>query len=363
MNNDDNNSLFNMFGTEEKEKPVVEKPPVPEEPTPKPEENKPPVTTPPVPQIPVKEEQKSIPEAYIPESTVTQEQLVKLYIGPRLEKFERGGFSFPTFFFGLYHLLYRKQNIYLVPFLGITLAVRLLAAYNLIMPASLLSVLYFVFLIYVSVTFRSSYMRQAQETAAQILQSKVSDEEKKQAAKSLGGVSVKGIVAAMLLYTIVYFAANIVALFGSTTTQSDYEIHFPEAFKPYQINAAKNQTEYKIGKYTYAELVFNIRDSDNVCNYHIYQDDEHIKKENKEENIVKNYLKDKHDLEIKEDIKEVEQGGKTYYYYYEEKEKVDHYFMITEKSFTEIETTYIKDQNKKCHEWTEYILKNSKISK
>ena len=345
MDNKEDNSLFDMYGIEKEE--VVETTPE----IPKKEEVKEEVveTTP---EIPIKEEQKEeIEEKNIDNKNDNNNkaELLKLYIGPNYEGFINGGYSYSTLIFGLYYMFYRKKYNYFAILLIIQLAALLSYDFLLQDLYYIFVLIYFVICLFIGIKFKREYVEEAQNKIDEICSKNISEEEKKDLIKKTGGTDKKVFIL-FILITIVSYALSTVTM-KFFDKKPDIFIHAPEEFKS---NVTSSSKSYNIGNYDYSDTIINFRTNDNVCNYKFVTNNEYINSDNKK--LAIKYLKSKHDLDAT--VEEEKYGNFKYYHYYDEVSKNDYYFLITKRTMTEINVSYIKDQNKKCREYTKYILEH-----
>ena len=132
------------------------------------------------------------------QTNITEEYLVKAYIGKNHDKFKEGNFSTPFFFFGSIYALYRKM--YLLAFSLIALSIALL----LFLPG--ISEYILVFLnIYFAATFNTMYLKKAREEVQKIKSSNlgISNEKLMLLCSGKGGVNVLGMIAVLLVQTVV----------------------------------------------------------------------------------------------------------------------------------------------------------------
>ena len=367
MNN--NNDLFSMFDTNSKEEPVTNPQPQPVS-QPQPVIPQPEVDNKPVPdeiiniveEPKVEKEFKPIPDEImnsISKNTGNNEdkELLRLYVGPNYETMVAGGFSFCTFFFGIYYLFYRKQNKYILPLFGLQIAMSIAYGLLALKVGFVLAVLNIAIYFIIAKNFKRNYIEEAKMKINEIKNQTMILEEQKELIKKAGGVNLKVIILVIIMPIITTLITLLSMFLFINKVSSDFELHFPEAFN--QTSGPTTNT-YKLGNYSYSDVVFNYRNNDNVCNYKFIANNEYTTKNIKESknNIAKKYLKEKHSINNK--LKKVTYNNNDYFYYYNEKEKTDYYVYITDKSLTELNIVYVKDTNKKCHEMTEYILNNSK---
>ena len=285
----------------------------------------------------------------------SEDELLKLYIGPNYESIVNGSYSYCSLFLGIYYLFYRKQYSQAYMLLFIQVGIILSYDFLLVGLSYLLLLLYAIICLIIGASFKKNYVATAKEKIKEINKQNISLDEKKEMIKKAGGVDNKAYLLFVVLLIIAYVSSIVTLNFHKSST--DLEFHFPEEF---QQNTTTNTTEYKIDKYEYYDLTINHRTSDNVCNYKVVVNDEYLSAD-KEKMIIK-YLKDKYSLD---DIvlEKKKYDDKEYFHYYDEKEKKDYYVHLSDKYFSEISATYIKDKNKKCHEYTEYILSHTRKTK
>ncbi len=361
-NNENNNSLLDMFGTGEKKTPEEKQEPL----VTMTKEETPVVNEPIMPEV----DNKPVPDEILQEpkktdNNISDKELLKLYIGPNADKILAGGPSLPTFLFGMYYLFYRKmyQQVFILFILQLISNIAETftpGSANIISTVMGSAILFYG--IYLTIKFKGDYVAKAETTIRQIKDNYKTEEEIIDAVKKAGGVDRKF----WILIVIIIFVSTMLS-FGKVmkttlnTNSSDVEIHFPEEFKPFQNEAARNQTSYQVGKYTYTSLVFNYRTTDNVCTFRILYNNEYNTKELDLKEIGQKYMDDKHS--IKNDLDKKEIKDKEYLYYHDERAQEDTYLLITNESLTELNVTYIQDKNKKCHGFTNYILENTTIDK
>lgn len=306
-----------------------------------------------------KQEIKPIPDNIINEPTINnsnnlnseKDELLKLYIGPNYESIVNGSYSYCTMLLGLYYLYYRKQ--YSQAYMLLLVQAGIILAYDFFLEG-LWYILLFSYLIIcfiLGASFKKNYVAKAKEKITEINKQNLSLDEKKEIIKKTGGVDNKVYILFISISIIAYISSIITLKYLIPST--DLEFHFPEEFKQ---NTTTNTTEYKIGKYEYYDLIVNHRTSDNVCNYKAVVNNEYLGTD-KEKTITK-YLEDKYSLE-NITLEKTNYEDKEFFHYYDEKEKKDYYIHLSDKYFSEINVTYVKDDNKKCREYTEYILNHT----
>lgn len=352
MNDNDNNDLFDIYGLEhekvENNSQNNDNNIVPEV-----EENE---SIQPNNEVVENIEVKPIPDYIINEAnnknTNLEDELLKLYIGPNYESIVNGGYSYCTLFFGLYYLFYRKQYKLAYILIFIQVGVILANAFAIRNLWYLLSFLNLAIYFIMGASFKKNYVENAKEKITEINKQNISVDEKKEIVKKIGGVDNKAYILFISLTIIAYLSSMLTLNFSTPST--DLEFHFPEEFKQ---NTTSDTTQYKIDKYNYYELILNHRTSDNVCNYKVIVNNEYLNTD--KEKTISKYLKDKYSLD-NTILEEKKYEDINYFYYYDEKEKKDYYIHISDKYFSEISVKYVKDENKKCHEYTEYILTHTK---
>lgn len=282
----------------------------------------------------------------------SEDELLKLYIGQNYESIVNGGYSYCTLLLGLYYLYYRKQYSQAYMLLFIQMGIVLAYCFLLKDLWYILIFLYTAICFIIGASFKNNYVAKAKEKITETNNQNISLDEKKEIIKKTGGVDNKVYILFISISIISYVLTIVTLKFFISST--DLEFHFPEAFKQ---NTTTYTTDYKIGKYEYSDFAVNHRTSDNVCNYKVLVNDEYLGTD--KEKIISKYLKDKYSLD---DIvlEKTKYDDKNYFHYYDEKEKKDYYVHLSDKYFSEISATYVKDENKKCHEYTEYILSHAK---
>ena len=362
MDNKDNDSLFSMYGTDEKKEVTQPEVVPPQQVVPQPEE-KPEIIA--VAEI---KDNKPVPDEILKEidnkkDTMSDKELLKLYIGPNAEKIMAGGLSFQTFFFGIYYLFYRKMYQQVLILFVLQIASSFFQAISLTMVSTAISSASLFYGIYLTIKFKGDYVAKAERTIREIKSNYQSEEEVINAVKASGGVDKRYwllIVAFILISGVLNFSLGNNQIINNANT-SDVEIHFPEEFKPFASEASRNQKDYTIGKYSYTNLVFNYRTNDNVCTFRNLFNNEYHMKPDLSADVAAKYMKEKHDIESKLEEKVI--NNRTFYYFYNERVQEDTYLLITDKSITEFNVSYIKDKNKKCHELLNYILENVEVKK
>lgn len=207
-----NNDLFNMFGIEEPPKPVENNNP----PQPKKEEIINPEPQPQPQQIKNTTEAtsfvKPIPDEIMEEINTKKKdskELLKLYIGQNYESLAYGGFSFCTFLFGASYLVYRKQysSAFLLFILNIAISLSPLLIQSSI--PLILSIIYFIIYIYFCVTFKSTYVANANAIIDRIMFQQASTEEKHEMIKKAGGIDNR----AFIFYLFMMIVTSVISYF------------------------------------------------------------------------------------------------------------------------------------------------------
>lgn len=371
MNNDNNNNLFDIFGVEQPTDHSVPQndivSPVPSEHVNNSENVEPihSVSNPPTNEL----NYKPVPDEIMDEIRENSkkvinpdEEFMRLYIGPNYEKIVCGGYSYCTLFFGLYYLFYRKQYKLVLPLFCLQLGVALASCFLLERLWYLLLIVNLVVCFVLGISFKQNYISNAEGVISEISNNNsLSENDKKEAIRKAGGVDKRVIILIIVLSCISVILNTVSQKIISNKYSNDFEIHFPEEFKGFEVDAQNNSISYQVGQYTYAEMPLDYRTSDNVCNYKFHTNDEYVASNKDKMEVAKKYMVDKHSLDV--DLEEVSFQDNSYLYYYDEKSKTDYYLYISDKWCTEIYVEYVKDTNKKCHEYTEYILTSSKYVK
>ena len=131
-------------------------------------------------------------------TNITDDDLKKAYIGNNYEKLEKGRFSLPTLFLGIYYLLYRKMWLYSLLWLIITV-LSTIGIY--VYKISYLFLLPMIYIILLSALFTNLYSKKVDKEIMKIKKnnSDKSNEELLVICKKKGGVSVGAVVTVIIL--------------------------------------------------------------------------------------------------------------------------------------------------------------------
>lgn len=153
-------------------------------------------------------------------TTVSDEDLKKAYVGDHYEKIQQTRFSVPTFFFGIYYLLYRKMWLYSFLWFVVTIICSVL---TFVYDVEYAALILLAFIIAMTLGFSKLYLSTVDKRIQKIKQknSNRSNQELLEECKRKGGVSVLAVVLSIIFIFIVSVCTVVGLLVGVITQEID----------------------------------------------------------------------------------------------------------------------------------------------
>ena len=288
---------------------------------------------------------------------LSDEALLRIYVGNNYEKLSKGSFSLPTFFFGMYYLFYRRVYAISVPAL-----VLLAVSYFTKLPTMAISVLMGIITIVISLFFKKLYMNRAKRFVASLQASNLSNTDKKRRARNNGGVDNR-------VFIVIIAIGALASMTTIKDTYNTYQNQFNKVINPEIEYTIPSWAKNNIGEirednsdrkstYSYHNKFFTYQDDTSLCNYRIYYTDEYTTS-NKEANIeTNNFMTNTFNKDVTFTNKEY--GNYKYRYYYDENEKTHYYVHISDRQLMLLKIEVKKDSSKKCDKLTSEMLNTAK---
>lgn len=294
---------------------------------------------------------------------LSDEALLRLYVGENYEKISKGSFSLPAFLFGIYYLFYRKMYAIAIP-----LIVAIAASQFLIKNQTLTLMVSFVasiIALVVSLFFKKLYMKKAKKFVAELQTTNLSNSDKKRRARSNGGVDNKVfivIIGMVILASITTVKQTIEAVKNIHTIKATQEIVYtvPSWAESNMEVFSDDSTEGNIReiKYDHHDKLLTYKDNDSNCNFRISYTNEY-KSANKNANTeITNYMSNVFNKDAT--FSNEEYSGFTYKHYYDQNENVHYYIHMSENLLTLFKVDIKRDDKKTCEKITKEMLDTAK---
>ena len=216
---------------------------------------------------------------------VSDEDLIKEYVGNNYNDFKNTKFSIPTFFLGIYYFLYRKMWLYTILTILIAIASFILTFvfelwYLLFIPT--------IYMIFMSIKFNELYLNIAKKKVEKIKSNNPdkTNQELVNICKKKGGVSILAVILPMvLIFPIVFFVVFFAIMYGfidaldseitkekKYNNDSELKYELPKIFD----DDGYNSSNYESYHYSDYESSCDI----SITNYNTYDDktaEEHLK--------------------------------------------------------------------------------------
>ncbi|MBQ6476908.1 MAG: hypothetical protein IJI43_00500 [Bacilli bacterium] len=301
--------------------------------------------------LPVEEpvvDSKAIPDSVIKDADsdnekLSEEDLLKIYVGNNYEAIAKGGLSFLSFFLGAWYLFYRKQYKYALPWLGL---VCIGTIFNSIVPA-----IYYIFLlisfgigIYFTITFKKNYMDLAKKKTNEIFNMDISNSDKKKMARELGGVNSKTIFVFLIYLVLVstIMAPLIKNRGDKLVVEDDVEFKIP-SWAEDNIKDEPTSTTNR-DEYQYSDKLYTYKDSKNECIIRLSSNNEYVTVDGNVK--ARNYMEEVLNKEFAFTDKVYNKVPLLYYY---DNERDNYYYIYASKNVMQLlKVTIKKDDTLKC---------------
>lgn len=370
-NKNESNSLLDIYGTSEKEKPQqnetqqVLNEPVVETPQPannmvetgtvadeskalRPEGN------------PLENENMLTTKVEIEEKVINpEEKLLDLFTGNKLQVFEKGGFSWGTLLFPSVYLIYRKfyvQGVFFLIFNALTIFATYL---NSILFIGIVGIAHFIASVIYATRFKKDYFEHCKKTVAEIMASTNDYNEQKKRCMQMGGVDPKAFVVLALIGVLSY-SINGYSFEKKNDAVADKDfglkVAIPKDFK--DIERPYSEAKYQEEDYYYIEGLAKVSDDSNVCTFSIVKTTEnHLDSIKTMQSVGLEYLKKSYPLLT--ELKSETHNDIEYQVHYDENKKIYYYIYADNESMTLIKMDIDKENDSKCTDYMKYILENT----
>lgn len=235
-------------------------------------------------------------------NNVSDEDLIKEYIGNNYDDFINTKFSIPTFFLGIYYFLYRKMWLYTILTILIAIASFILTFvfelwYLLFIPT--------IYMIFMSIKFNELYLNIAKKKVEKIKSNNPdkTNQELVNICKKKGGVSILAVILPMvLIFPIVFFVVFFAIMYGfidaldseitkekNYNNDSELKYELPKIFD----DDSYSSSNYESYHYSDYESSCDI----SITNYRTYDD-----------KTAEEYLKEKTTLNMNETVSQINEA-------------------------------------------------------
>ena len=279
-----------------------------------------------------------------------KEELVRCYVGNNYEKIKSGGFSYCCFFFGWAYLFYRKYY----PLAYILLAANIISVLLYAFLVNyflwvLISVILLVVQFILGRLFKMNYIRDTNDFIDNKLKEGMSYEELKDLCIKQGGVDIKVFI---LVFAVGVINIGINTLGTRVLTGKQLVVHYPE-----EISSGMSEMydrTYAHQRYNYKEASFKYQDSDNICKYAMYSNDEYILGDGDNSlDVSKKYLLDEYEMDVELETKYY--SDIEFNTYFDANSNTFYYIYVDENSMNMLTIKNVKDDTGKCTEFKNYI--------
>lgn len=291
-------------------------------------------------------------------SIVSDEDLIKAYVGDNYEKISNNSFSLPTFFLGIFYFLYRKMYLYsFFLFLGFIISSILFDNY--------IYIIEIVISILLSINFSKIYMSFVKKKVNKIKIENGSKDNNELLVlcKKKGGTSIASVLITFFsFFIIIIFILSFIVfyeLFDESSSSSDVEekiknnnqlqYEIPEEF----VRSNYNSDNFKIYNYT---------DDNDYCSISISIHDSYFKQ------TAKDYLKSHINSTDDDNVSDIESlkinGNKWEYVKIESSYKNKNRLLtIFDNTIYDVEYTIYKDESKFCSTQYEKFINSLNFGK
>ena len=386
-NNNESNSLLDMFGTSEKETPQQtnnasqQSTNVSQQTISEPQQNiiNTPVETPQPVNNTVIETSNNVNQTIRPEEnplenenmittkveieekvTNPEEKLLDIFTGNKLYAFANGGFSWGTFFYPSVYLIYRKfygKGAFFLIFNALTILGMYL---NSMLLMGIVGLVYFVVSVIYATKFKKEYFEYCKKKVSEIMASTNDYNEQKKKCMQEGGVDPKAFVVFALIGVLSYSVMGYTA--GKNDTKEvekefGLNIVFPDEFK--NIDRPYSETKYQEEGNYYIEGLAKISNDTNTCAFAITKSTaKHLEDGKDMQAVGLEYIKKSYPLLT--ELKVETHNDIEYQTYYDENKKIYYYFYADNESMTLIKVDIDKETDNLCTNYKNYILENTK---
>ena len=294
---------------------------------------------------------------------LSDEALLRLYVGENYEKISKGSFSLPAFLFGMYYLFYRRVYIISIPMM-IALALSQFVIKDKSLTV-LISLIISIVTVVISFFFKKLYMRKAKKFVASIQTSNLSNTDKKRRVRNNGGVDNKVfivLIGMIILSSIATAKTMVEEVKNIHTIKATQEIVYevPSWAEKNMEVFSDDSTKGNIRevKYDHHDKILTYKDNDSTCNFRISYTNEY-KSANKNANTeVTNYMANVFNKDAT--FSNEKYSDFEYKHYYDQDENVHYYIHISEKLLTLFKIDIKKDNQKTCEKITKEMLDTAK---
>ena len=289
---------------------------------------------------------------------ITNEELIRDYVGPNYDSIARGGFSLHVLLLGPTYLFYRKQYfasialftvnvLYLFPELGIPAPIKL----GLILASLAIQVFYSLF-------FKMKYMKEAKNYVNYLQTLDLSNGAKKKKAMLNGGVDKR----VYLIFTLLiigmsifrakdYLPRNLEETYKKSFN-ANYNYVVP-SWADSNIEVISDDSSVKNG-FLYHDKIFTYTDSNNKCSYRVSYNNEYITSNNEFNIVSSNYMNDTFNKDLTPTNENY--NGLVFRHYYDEDNKIHYYVHPDDYQMMVLKVDLEKTSNDECMKLTKDIL-------
>ncbi len=269
---------------------------------------------------------------------IKEEDLIKAYVGKNYDQLKTTKFSIPTFFFGIYYLLYRKMWLYALSLLA--LSIMCIIGKNLYGIKYLYGLVIIVNII-ISLMFSKLYFKTVRKRIQKIKKLNYTSQQLLNECTKKGGVSI----AAVIIYFIIIFLILLCMLFS--IIEKSIEKIFNNSYKytqdiqlNYEIPTIFEDSDYQSGSYK----IYNYFKDFDSCSIIIKEYQAHPDK------TADDYLRI--DVAANNEILAKEINGNVWRYTeVEDSKKTEYYYYIIKNNHIyKVKYVIYLDNNKLCSE-------------
>lgn len=291
--------------------------------------------------------------------TNPEEKLLDIFTGNKLYVFANGGFSWGTFFVPAIYLIYRKFYGKGAFFLIFNALIIFATYINSILLMGVVELVYFVVSVIYATKFKRQYFEYCKKKVSEIMASTNDYNEQKKRCMQEGGVDPKAFVVLALIGVLSYSVMGYTA--GNQDTANiekefGLNIVFPDEFK--NIDRPYSETKYQEEGNYYVEGLAKISNDTDMCTFAITKSTaKHLEDGKSMQSIGLEYIKKTYPLLT--ELKAETHNDIEYQMYYDENKKIYYYFYADNESMTLIKVDIDKETDNLCTNYKNYILDNT----